>query len=132
MDSRNSRKEELVDHRQQLGQEGENQALQFLRAKGYQLLISRFRTRYGELDLVMRDGDTIVFVEVKSRQGHGFGIPADSVHKKKRNHLAKAALICIAAKGFHDRPIRFDVVSVMEGKIEHITDAFMVDGPYYY
>lgn len=90
----------------------EQRALERLAGAGLTLVTRNFNTRHGEIDLVMRDGDTLVFVEVRYRRGAGFGDALASVHAGKRARLVRAAALFLAA---HPRlahlPCRFDVVA---------------------
>ncbi len=117
---------------QQMGRAGENQARAFLVDKGYRWLASNFRTRWGEIDLVMKDADTIVFVEVKNRQNTRYGQPAEAVQHWKVKHLVKASLIFVMRNGWLDHAIRYDIVSITNGRIQHIPNAFQAGGEYYY
>jgi len=87
-----------------------------------------FRAAGAEIDIVAVDGDTLVFVEVKTRLGTGAGRPEDSVHGLKQHRIRRAAAIFARARAMDDRPMRFDVVAVSrpEGRwrIEIIKDAF--------
>jgi putative endonuclease len=92
-------------------------------------LARRFRSRRAEVDLVMESGDLLVFVEVKTRLGEGFGRPAESVGAEKRRRLARAAEAFLVEREAFERPCRFDVVEVERGpsgewRISHIEDAF--------
>lgn len=112
-----------------LGRRGEDAAEAFLRAKGMGCLARRFRIRRGEVDLVMEHGDLLVFVEVKTRLGSGFGRGAESVGPEKRRRLARAAGAFLAKRESFERPCRFDVVEVErdrsgEWRFSHIEDAF--------
>jgi putative endonuclease len=108
------------DHRQSLGKLGENLACDALARRGYAISARRYRTRLGEIDIVARDGDTIVFVEVKARAGDDFGGAAAAVTGWKQRRLTLMALDYLARHRLHDRPCRFDVVTVdvIEGKPE--------------
>jgi len=114
--------------RRELGELGEALAERLLRSKGYRILARNHRTRLGEIDLVCRDRDTIVFVEVKARTSDAFGSPADAVGSTKRSRLRRLAEEYLAGRGEEDRPVRFDVVSVrLDGPapaVEHIEGAF--------
>jgi len=121
----------LKNYKQSFGRSGENQARLYLEQRGFQCLFSGFRTRYGEIDLVMKEKDTVVFVEVKSRSGEGYGRPEEAVTRLKQSHLIKAALIYIQQKNLEGKKIRFDVVSVGKDGIKHHQDAFWADGVYY-
>lgn len=101
------------DPRQQLGLDGEQCAVEALLAQGYVILARRYRTRFGELDIVAREGDTLVFVEVKARRGMAFGLPEDAVHWRKRRRLARLAEAFLAEARLLDVPCRFDVVAIV-------------------
>jgi putative endonuclease len=111
-----------------LGRRGEEIALRYLARKGYQILERNYRCRYGEIDLIARDGDTLVFVEVKSRKSDIFGMPEESVGRAKQRKISTVALHYLTEKTLHGRRARFDVVSIVttsgEEKITHIPDAF--------
>ena len=100
------------DHRQSLGKLGENLACAALAERGYAILARRYRTRLGEIDIVARDGQTIVFVEVKARAGDDFGGAAAAVTGWKQRRLTLMALDFVARHRLEDRPCRFDVVTV--------------------
>lgn len=115
--------------REDLGQTGERLAEFFLRARGFRTAARHFTTPVGELDLVMHDGATIVFVEVKTRRDRRFADPEDAVGSRKQARLMRAARWFLAQRGLHDRPCRFDVVTVIhappaEPEIAHYIDAF--------
>ncbi len=119
--------------RRQLGASGEKLAEEFLRQKGYRWLASNWRTKWGEIDLVMKDGMTLVFVEVKTRQdGQMFGAPEEAVNRPKRAHIIKSALAYLQRSGTEDKPVRFDVVSVGVNGIQHFIDAFGNDFNFYF
>jgi putative endonuclease len=98
--------------RQLLGILGENIACAELEQRGYAILERRYRTRYGEIDIVARDGDCTVFVEVKTRDGSDFGDGAEAVTPWKQRRIAKMAVDFLARHRLHHRPCRFDVVAV--------------------
>ncbi len=95
---------------------------------GYQILTRGYRSRFGELDIVCKDGDTVVFVEVKARVGGSFGNPAEAVTSQKQRRLVAMAEDYLARHGIHDTPCRFDVVAVESSftppKLTHYKDAF--------
>ncbi len=116
-------------HHLEIGRAGEALAEAFLKKRKFKCLARRFNTPMGELDLVMRDGDTLVFVEVKTLADRRLKDPQDAVTPSKQAKLAKAARWYTALHRCDDRPCRFDVVSVIippEGQpeIEHFTDVF--------
>ena len=125
----------MVDRtgRVHFGREGEALAESYLQDLGYRLLARRFRLRNGEIDLVMMDGETVVFVEVRSRASAGLGHPFESIGWLKRYHLVRAARLFLMIHRLHDAPCRFDAVAVrFEGSgppaLEHLKDAFRADG----
>ena len=95
-----------------LGDRGEAVTAQYLRERGYALLASQWRCRYGELDLVARDRDgTICFVEVKLRGGDLAGLPREAVDRRKQERLRTAAALYLSTHDI-DAPARFDVAEV--------------------
>jgi putative endonuclease len=116
------------DTRQILGEAGESLACAELRRRGYVIVARRYRTRFGEIDIVARDGSTTVFIEVKSRLGGDFGGGADAVTAWKQRRVTRMAIDYLARHGLHERPCRFDVVTVdvIDGQpqVEVYRDAF--------
>jgi putative endonuclease len=116
--------------RLRLGQRGERAAERYLRTRGYRILARGDRARFGELDLVALDGDTVVFVEVKTRQSQEFGHPSEAVDAAKQRRLTRLAVAFLKHYGLLEHPARFDVVAVTwppdrdEPLVEHIPDAF--------
>jgi len=112
-----------------LGREGEEVALEFLRKKGYRILEKNYRTAFGEIDIIARDREVLVFIEVKTRADTTFGYPFEAVTPNKREKIRKVAL-CFMKKLRKECAARFDVLSINIEKgrerIEHITDAFEV------
>ncbi|HYB41530.1 MAG TPA: YraN family protein [Candidatus Methylomirabilis sp.] len=125
-----------TDPRRTTGIKGEEEAARFLARSGYAIVDRNVRTRAGEIDLVAREGKTLVFVEVKTRRELVEGDPPQAaVHTRKQNRLAKLAHGYLKQKRIRQTPCRFDVVSVIindEGgvkAIRHIPNAFSV-GPW--
>lgn len=111
------------------GREGETLAKTYLEKKGYQFLDRNFRTAHGEIDLIMDDKGTLVFVEVKSRHNRRYGEPVEAVNPLKQKHIRYGARTYITKQRVEDRSIRFDVVEVMihgsgEIKFRHTRNAF--------
>lgn len=98
--------------RTRLGEIGEELAVRELEQRGYAVLARRYRRRSGEIDIVATDGPTVVFVEVKARDGRAFGGGLDAVTAVKRQRLIATARDFLARQGWHDRPCRFDVVAI--------------------
>ncbi|MFQ5448350.1 MAG: YraN family protein [Saprospiraceae bacterium] len=110
------------------GRHGEELAVDFLEKAGFQILETNWRHRRLEVDIIAKDGETLVFVEVKTRSYDYFGRPEEFVDKKKERHLSQAAAAYMEQTG-HEWAIRFDVVSVLmktenEWLVEHLPDAF--------
>lgn len=101
------------DARQSLGRMGEDLACVELVRRGYEVVARRYRTRCGEIDIVARDGDVIVFIEVKARATDRFGGAAAAVTGRKQRRIAEMAVHFLARhQSLRDRPCRFDVVTV--------------------
>lgn len=117
-----------TDSRQVLGAMGEALACAELERRGYVILERRFRTRVGEIDLVARDGETTVFVEVKARQACAFGGGAAAVGTWKQRRLVRVAEAYLVRHRLVERPCRFDVVTIDwqagEARMEVYTHAF--------
>lgn len=108
-----------------IGQQGEEQAARFLEQKGYQILARNFSVPQGELDLVAFHKKTLVFVEVKTRAYEAFGGPLAAVTPTKQKRLTLAAQQYIKIKSPKFDSIRFDVVCILPGQVEHIENAFL-------
>nr|WP_325296989.1 YraN family protein [uncultured Dysosmobacter sp.] len=111
------------------GNRGEAEAARYLRKRGYTLLASQWRCRFGELDLVARDRrGTVCFVEVKLRSAHSIGLPREFVDGRKQERLRAAAAAYLSTYEI-DAPARFDVAEVYaenDGtlRVEYLEDAF--------
>jgi putative endonuclease len=95
-----------------LGKSGEDLACRELQRRGYAIVARRHRGRGGELDIIARDGPTLVFVEVKARAGRSFGAAAEAVTWRKRHRIVQLALEYMMRQHLTDVPCRFDVVSI--------------------
>lgn len=102
----------MTMQRQALGQRGEDLACRALEARGYHILHRRYRTRYGELDIVSEQAGVLVFVEVRARSDGRFGHPATSVDAQKQQRVAAMADAYLGLERQYDRVCRFDVVAV--------------------
>ncbi|HOE33407.1 MAG TPA: YraN family protein [Smithella sp.] len=94
------------------GKKGERLAADFLTGNGYQILETNFRCPLGEIDIIARDHQEIVFVEVKTRKSHALGYPEQAVGIQKQKKLSQLALWYLQAKKMSDKKARFDVVAV--------------------
>ena len=115
-----------------IGAWGEEIASQYLEAKGYKILTRNWRTQEGEVDLVAQDGETVVFVEVKTRTSKDFGWPEDSVTTAKQRRLQRSAMAYLLDQDLMDVLWRIDVIAIDRNRsggverLEHYIDA--VDG----
>ena len=111
---------------------GEDLACRELRRHGYEILARRYRTRHGEIDIVARDGEVLVFVEVKTRTSCRFGSPLAAITHAKRRKLTLMALDYLARSSTGGVACRFDVVGVVVGErrpaVELVRDAFGTGG----
>ena len=107
------------------GKDAEARAAKFLESQGLHILVRNYRSRFGEIDLIARDGATLVFVEVRARGSNAFGGAAASITASKREKLVRTALQYLAAAG-RTPPCRFDAVLLTNdrGPVEWIRDAF--------
>lgn len=116
--------------RRTLGKLGEEAACRLLVSQGYDILARNFRCRLGELDIVCRQGRTVVFVEVRARSSASFGLPQESVVGRKKHKVRLVAQVYLQQADLGDANCRFDVVAVRAGKdgrieqVEHFLDAF--------
>lgn len=122
----------MNDGRRQRGQKAESRAEDFLRRKGLRPIGRNYRCRLGELDLIMRDGDTVVIVEVRSRASGKFVDPRASVDAAKQRRLIRATRHLLATRPeLATRPIRFDVVAIsgddLSGTLAWIPSAFLAE-----
>jgi putative endonuclease len=102
-----------VSHRRvALGKTGEDLACAELERRGYAILARRFRCRGGEIDIIARDGTTLVFVEVKARESRAFGTAAEAVTQYKQHRIATIAAEYVMQHHLQNRPCRFDVVTI--------------------
>ena len=124
----------MSDYRQKLGRKGEELAAEHLKKKGYKILEKNYRRYRGEIDIIAKDKNYLVFVEVKASRSSSFGPPIFRVDKRKKRQLGKIARAYYQHHRLYDQDSRFDVVTVTfaDGKveIEHIINAFWLDGPF--
>jgi len=119
----------MVEDNKSLGARGETIAVAYLKGQRFVILERNFRCKGGEVDIVARDGKTLVFVEVKSRRNASYGPPQLSVTPFKQRQISKAALTWLAKNHHQDCSARFDVIAIMLREhevpaIDHIRNAF--------
>ena len=115
---------EWTDERHKRGLAGEQQAIQYLLSRGWHVLAHRFRVGHTEIDLIVRQGSLVAFIEVKARRGDAFGSPLEAVTGAKRRELVKAARVWVDRYGRPPDVYRFDCIALTDGKLEHLADAF--------
>jgi len=116
-------------HPRTFGARGERVAVRFLRRRGYHILKTNYRCPAGEIDIIAAEGDTLVFVEVKTRRSDETTHPENSVTLSKQRKVTQAARYFVAQMAAEHIPARFDVISIVtppRGKpiVEHFVDAF--------
>ena len=115
---------EWTDERHKRGLAGEQQAIQYLLSRGWHIVAHRFRVGHTEIDLIVRQGSLVAFVEVKARRGDAFGSPFEAVTGAKRRELVKAARVWVDRFGKPADIYRFDCIAIVDSKLEHLADAF--------
>lgn len=114
----------MTQARRSLGMMGEEAAAKWYIDQGYQILARNWRCRDGELDLIARQGTTIVFCEVKTRSSYAFGSPFEAVTTAKQRRIRRLAMAWLNESNTRADDLRFDVAGVMDGEVEVITAAF--------
>lgn len=117
----------MTMQRQALGIQGENLAVAELERRGYAILARRYRTRHGEIDIVARDGETVVFVEVKAKDTAEFGSAAEAVDARKQRRIVSMAVDYLARNRLTNRPCRFDVVAIDGAVLTYYKGAFVAE-----
>ena len=112
-----------------VGRYGEQVAVAYLTARGMRLIDRNWRCSAGEVDAILRDGDVLVFAEVKTRRSGRFGVPAEAVGHEKRARLRRLAAIWLAQSDERPHEVRFDLVSVLPqpsgaAEVEHLRAVF--------
>ena len=111
---------------------GEDGAMNYLIGKGYKMLERNYNGRHGEIDLIMLDKDTLVFVEVKARENTKFGTPEEAITTAKMRNIISVAMEYVKKHRYFDMNMRFDVVAILRDNVNHIKNAFdfnMADYP---
>jgi putative endonuclease len=118
----------MLNRPQQFGQKAEAMAVRHLKKRGYKILARNYRNRSGEIDIIAREGETLVFVEVKARTSERYGSAKGAVTARKQRQVSKVALGYLKTTGQSNAKARFDVVAVThrEGRpaIQVIRNAF--------
>lgn len=122
----------MTKQRQALGLQGERIAARWMRREGWALIAHRFRSGHRDVDLIMRRGDEVAFVEVKARRGATFASPVDAVNHRKQRELVRSARVWVDRFGSPSLTYRFDVLGVLisggQVLVRHVQNAFPVNG----
>ena len=122
-----------MNQRVDMGKQGETDAVNLLKKKGYRILERNYRTKAGEVDIIARHRGTIVFVEVKARGNHHYGNPKYAITPRKKRNLSMAALSYLKKTGQSNAKARFDVVAIVHTggaqSVEVIQNAFELAYP---
>ena len=111
------------ERKQRTGKRGERKAARYLFFKGWKILEKNFRTPYGEIDVIAKRRGVLAFIEVKTRTTDKFGTPAEAVDDKRKRRYILGANYFLTNK-IVDVTVRFDIIEVYRGKINHIENAF--------
>ena len=112
-------------NKRKLGNDYEDKACEYLESIGYIILERNFRSKKGEIDIIAKDTDTLVFCEVKYRSNTRYGLPEEAVDYRKQDKIRKTAAYYLFRNNFPvETRVRFDVIAVLGEKITHIEDAF--------
>ncbi|MFC1666609.1 YraN family protein [Candidatus Omnitrophota bacterium] len=119
------------------GKRGEDLAVSYLKKQGYKIIEKNYKTKQGEIDIIGRHRGCVCFVEVRARNTRRFGLPEDSINRKKQTQIAKVALSYIKRFGLEEENCRFDVVSVenvnsISPKLKLLRNAFELVDQYKY
>jgi putative endonuclease len=120
-----------------IGELGERAAKRYLKCKGLKFLTANFRSPRGEIDLVFRDKDCLVFIEVKTRSSEDWGRPASAVDRERRGRLTRAGLDYLRKIKNPRIKVRYDIVEVLMdgivvGEVRHLENSFPMESPYRY
>ncbi len=109
------------------GETAENLAVSYLETLGYKIIDRNFRTKFGEIDIVAKDGNTLVILEVRSKSYGRFGNPEETINKLKIQKIIKTTQFYLLKKNPEYTEIRFDIISILHNNISHIKNAFDMD-----
>ena len=110
-------------HNKKLGAQGEKKAVKFLKRNKYKIIAKNFVSPYGEIDIIARKGDVLAFIEVKTRLSDIFGLPNEAVDERRKRRYIMGANYFLINKNI-DLCVRFDIIEVFRGQINHIENAF--------
>ena len=112
------------------GNRGERAAVKYLKKHGFRIIVRNYRNRYGEIDVIALEEDTLVFIEVKTRRSTRTGSPLEAVDEKKQQQIMRTAQAYLSERGLNEQSFRFDVVGLLwpeeanQPEIQHVRHAF--------
>ena len=114
---------DIGKHNRRLGAKGERRAVKHLKSAGYKILKRNYKCPFGEVDIIAEKGDTVAFVEVKTRLSDNFGTPAEAVDAQRRQRYVQTAKFYFSGREI-DSVVRFDIIEIFRNEINHIENAF--------
>lgn len=111
-------------NKRQIGSIGEDMAVEFLKSHGVKILERNYQNRFGEIDIIGREDNTLLFIEVKYRKNESFGYPLEAVGFAKREKIRKMARFFLNENHYYHYNIRFDCIGIIGSQIEWIKGAF--------
>ena len=112
-----------MTNKKNIGNLGESKSIEYLEKNYYQIIERNFFCRFGEIDIIARDGNYLVFVEVKYRKSENYGMPIEAVDFRKQNKIRGVANYYLLKTGYN-KAVRFDIIGILGEKITHIKNAF--------
>lgn len=106
------------------GDNGEKLAIKYLKQKHYRIIETKYKNKIGEIDIIAKYKNILVFVEVKYRTNDYFGLPREAVNIYKQQKIRLVATSYLKSKNLLDNPCRFDVIDILNGEITHIENCF--------
>ena len=110
-------------HNKKLGAAGENQAVKYLKRNGYSILERNYKNPFGEVDIIASKEDVVAFIEVKTRLSENYGAPSEAVGRARKTKYVQAAKYYFYGNQI-DVTVRFDIIEILNGEINHIENAF--------
>ncbi len=106
-----------------LGRRGESKARRYLKRRGWKIVEKNFKNPFGEVDVIAKKGDTLAFIEVKTRLSDEYGAPSEAVGADRRRRYIQAAKYYFTNRPV-DCTVRFDIIEILNGKVNHIENAY--------
>lgn len=119
-------------NKRSVGFKGEDLAVEYLEEQGITILETNYFTKVGEIDIIARDGDTTVFIEVKYRKDLKMGRPYEAVNYPKQSRIMRTAMLYAQKNNLHNKPLRFDVIEIVENQVTWIKNAFQMSNNHRY